>query len=379
MLKVLHIADNHFKADRLSECVGCFDYIIQFAAENQPDLIIHAGDLFEKNTMINSLEFRAAVRGMMALANIATVFMIRGNHDPDNALNVFEKLETVHLICYSDMIQTVGFTEIYGKLENVKILSIPYISPSTIGSGDDIGEVHVSGAGYLKDKINRFIEHSAKPDTINLIVAHITVVGAELANSERILEGEIMLSPDDFDHKAIDGVLLGHIHKAQQDIFDGTNIRYSGAHYRTRFDEIGSPGFNFWKFHDNGKTEIEFIETPAREMHQYDFDEEETKKIMSTGELPFEIPNDADIKVVFSVPEGMSSMLDKEKIRSLCPGNSTLKLNTKTIPKVVVRSEKMADAKTDLDKLKEWGRVTNNKITKSIIDKFNLVVTVADE
>jgi DNA repair exonuclease SbcCD nuclease subunit len=346
--------------------------MVEYAKEHKPDLIIHAGDLFEKNILINSPEFRSAVDCMIALANVAPVFMCRGNHDPDKSLEIFQKLKTKHTIRYSDKVEIL-------PEKKARILSIPYIKPSLIGSGERIGDINISGAESLRNYIDDFIESDKDPNTFNFVVGHFTVIGAELANSERILEGEIMLSVEDLDKDALDGVFLGHIHKADQDMFEGTNIRYSGAHYRTRFDEMGEPGFRFWKFDDKGNVDIKFVETPARDMMQFEFDEDETKKIIKSGKLPVDILEDSDVKVVFNVPEGMRSSLDLDKLKELCPDSSTLKTAIRTIPKVSVRSAEMSKAKSDIEKLEEWARVTGTKITDGIRKKMNIILEVVSE
>ena len=46
-MKIVHIADSHFQKKRLDECVRCFNYIVDYAKEQKPDYISHAGDLFQ--------------------------------------------------------------------------------------------------------------------------------------------------------------------------------------------------------------------------------------------------------------------------------------------------------------------------------------------
>lgn len=365
-MKIVHIADSHFQKKRLDECVRCFNYIIGYVSELKPDYIFHAGDLFEKNVLINSPEYHAAIEAMISLANIAPVFMVRGNHDPVGALEIFQELDTEFGIYYSDRIEDVPF-------DDFNLLIIPYQIPSTLGSGDSIGEIHVTGAESIRSRIIEFA--SKKDDKPKFILTHISVRDSRFANSERIQEGEIMLSVGDLDILELNGVFLGHIHNSQQDIFDNTRIRYAGAHYRTRFDEVMEPGFYVWEFKE-GQPIIKFVNTPARDMIQINLSEEETKKLIAGESL--DIPENADVKLVLEVPQGMNKIIDTSKIAKLSPENTELNIAIKVNPVVEVRSEKMAKCANDTEKLEEWGRVSEVVISSNIKKKFDEILTAND-
>ena len=358
-MKIAHIADSHFKKDRLDECIRCFDHIISYLEGQKPDWIFHAGDLFDKNVLINSLEYRAAVEAMISLANIAPVIMVRGNHDPVYALDIFEKLKTNNFIYYFDDIEVV-------QNDDFNLLTIPYQRPSDIGSGDEIGDIHKSGADLIRSRIKEFIKESDRP---NLILAHISILDSRFANSERIQEGEIIMSVESFDVSGIDGVFLGHIHNSQQDIFNGTRIRYAGSHYRTRFDEVMEPGFYMWEF--NGETSIGFVNTPARNMVQINLGEEDTKRLIAKGDFTFP---EGDVKLVLEVPQGMNQIVDTSDIMNLVSGGTNLNISIKVNPITEVRSKKMSEGLTDQEKLNEWGSVSEVNITSSIKKKFDEII-----
>jgi DNA repair exonuclease SbcCD nuclease subunit len=360
-VKIVHISDSHFQKKRLDECVKCFQYIIEKTKKIEPDFIFHAGDLFDKNTLINSSEYYAAVENMIELAEIAPVYIIRGNHDPVGSLDIFSELETYFSITVIDSIDVV-------EENGYALLTIPYINPSLIGSGENIGSIHVTGAESIREKINDFVKY--KTDKLKFILAHISVMNSQFANSERIQEGEIILSVDDFDHEELNAVFLGHIHRSHQDIFKDKPIRYAGAHYRTRYDEILTPGFYVWEFAVR-KPQIDFIEIPARNMFQVNLDEESTKKMLSKPE--FDFPENCDVKLVLEIPQGMNKVVDKDKIRSLAPEGTAIDIVLKVNPVAEVRSEKMSKVRTDQEKLDEWGRVSGIKITSSIKKKLDVI------
>jgi DNA repair exonuclease SbcCD nuclease subunit len=365
-MKIAHIADNHFQKKRLDECISCFNYIIGYLDEQKPDYIFHAGDLFEKNVLINSPEYHASVNAMTALANIAPVYMVRGNHDPIGALEIFQEFSARYPIYYFDEIEII-------KTRDFKLLTIPYQIPSTVGSGDSIGEVHVTGAESIRSSIQSFI----KSDTnlSKFVLAHISILDSRFANSERIQEGEILLSVDDLNIPELNGVFLGHIHNSQQDIFKDTNIRYAGAHYRTRFDEVMEPGFYMWEFKE-WQPSIKFVNTPARDMVQINLGESETKELIARNK--FDFPVGADVKIVLEVPQGMNKIVDKERIMKLVPEGTNLDIAIKVNPVIEVRSEKMAKCINDTEKLEEWGRVSEVIISTNIKKKFDEILIAND-
>ena len=380
-IKILHLADSHFQAKRLDECLKNFKFIIDYGKENKPDLIFHAGDLFDKNTLINSSDFRAAIWSIEQLANIAPIIIVRGNHDPKNALDILGKIKAKNPIKVFEEIDTFIIQSDFllsTKLScDINLLLIPYIPPSIIGSGETIGSIHITGADSLRKKIKEFI-NSCKSEKLNFIISHISVLDAELANSEKIQEGEILLNIKDLDLKEINGVFLGHIHKNNQQIFNETRIRYAGSHYRITYAERGQPGFYWWEFKQDYESqqwdepEIKFISTPARNMYVFEIDEKETRKFIKTGKLSFDIPENSDIKIVFEVPEGMSTMIDNNSIKS--PNDSKIDICKRVKPKNIVRSESISKILSESDRVVEWGRLTGNKITESIKKKVDKIV-----
>lgn len=381
MFKILHTADSHFQQNRLDECVANAGFISEYAIEHEPDLIIHAGDLFHKNTVINSKEYLAAIDFITNMSYIAPVIIIRGNHDPEGCLGVLGKMENVFTF---DDLSILEYNDIVEYPYSIELCLIPYQKTTSL-SGDTVNKAHVSIAKELKKYISKFAKNKIDSQ-LKLVVAHVSIAGAELANSERMLGNEVMLSPNDFLKDGVHGVMLGHIHRNDQDILDGAPMAYSGSHYRTRFDEIMEPGFCFWSFDmEDGEwflADKKFVRTPARDMVKWELTTEETKEYMSTGEFPFELLPNTDMKVIFSVPEGMVSKLDKEKFKEvldLKKHNSTVKVSTIVEPTGSVRSVNIAKMKTKTDIFQEWADVSKIKMTKTVKEKFSELIEQFDD
>jgi len=375
-VKILHFGDSHFANKRLDECWRNFEYMIEYGRDNGIDMFVCAGDLFDANTMIDSHEYNKAVEGIGKMSEIAPVVMIRGNHDPDGSLGVFERLGGINYKIY--VFNNTAEVDIEDKNGNkVRMLLLPYVNPIIFNAVDNkINSIFSNAKEYYDDLIKTFSK--VETEHPKVIVAHLSVYGAQLANSEKIVANEVMLSVDDLRHKSFDAVMLGHIHKRDQDIFIDSNIRYSGSHYRINYGEKNNEvGFIVWDI-SKGRTSLELINTPAKKMVEYHLNERQSKHFISTGSLPFEIDKDADIKVVADVKEGVSHVFDKGWItRRMKGGIGTVKIQLKTVPKTMVRAKDIGSKKTLREKVSMWLDVSHKKPTKSLLEKADLVEEIS--
>jgi hypothetical protein len=155
-------------------------------------------------------------------------------------------------------------------------------------------------------------------------------------------------------------------------MFAGTNIRYSGSHYRTRFDELASPGFCAW-YVSKGNTVVETIDTPARYMQKIVLSSAETEEFLVSGSLPFEIPVDSDISIVAEIPEGMSHLIDRSKVDALGADGSVVKFTTKVIPKNESKIPDIHTKSTLSEKFIAWGSANNVPIPDTMIKKVDII------
>lgn len=111
-MKLFHISDQHFEKDKLDKCNASADFIIGKANELRPDIIVSAGDIFNRVQTLNSKSaVTAAKRFVMSLAEAAPVVMVKGNeaHDSAGCLEVFRNLSTKHPIYVTESCQTIMF------------------------------------------------------------------------------------------------------------------------------------------------------------------------------------------------------------------------------------------------------------------------------
>lgn len=356
-MRILHTGDNHFSGQRLSECVAIFEGMINYGVNNKVDYWVIAGDLLDKNTTINSPEFYESVRLVKKVADYCPLLIVRGNHDPKRGLMIYGKIKSVHPITIVDAVSVL-------EHDGLNILCLPYTNAMEFASSTTLSGVWDDGAQHYRNEINEFKKRDGK----KMVVCHLSIRGAQFANSETIVDGETMLDVDDFD--GVDYTLLGHIHNSVQEIFAGKMIRYCGVSYRTRFDERGRTGFQLW---DTEKNTVEYIDTYAREMIDLVMTEKDINQYITFGTFNINFPEHSDIRLTIDIPEGKVRFVDKEKINSLCPETSTLKIVLRVNPKTVVRAPEITKPDALRDKIIIWGKTYGVNITEGIIRKADLV------
>lgn len=360
-MRILHFADSHFSSKRFDECERNFSYMVDYAIDNNCTVAVCAGDLFDKNTMINSKEYRSAINQIRKLSYYMPVYIIRGNHDPLKSLTVLENIsDNIHVY------ENYYISKIEDKNgEFIDTLFLPYINPAMyMSSAKTITDVYSDASAYYRNIVSDFIKRYQ-----GLIVAHISVLGAEMGNSEKIVSGEVMLEPKDFD--GAKAVLLGHIHKHKQRILNGTRIQYSGSHYRMKFGETGVPGFIIWDINDD--ISYEFIKTPAKEMKEIVIDSDKMRDIINGDDQKIDVDTAADYRVTIEIEDSLIGAFDKKKILEKFPENMDVAINIKTVIAEKTDDYHIVDSNKLVDKFKHWADVNNIEITDSMLSKVDLV------
>ena len=205
-------------------------------------------------------------------ARIPFVF-VPGNHDlskePKDATaleylkgrpNVF--VEEAPVILYQEGL-TVSYKPSLYWMQNAtaKIFCLPFPSKSldAINNADlSMEELNEKASRELALILEGF-RAEIDPKVPNILIAHITVEGAEGAEHDMKTKFNPRVRPEDL--RGFDYVALDHLHAFQQ-VAD--NAWYSGSHERQNFtEENEEKGFIVATF-EGRKPEVEFVPTPAR-------------------------------------------------------------------------------------------------------------------
>jgi exonuclease SbcD len=229
-MKVLHLADTHlgFSAyrkvteegvnQREMDVYDAFSQCIDYAVKTKPDLVLHAGDLFDSVRPTNRA-ITVALQQILRLSKENIPFIvISGNHETPklretgNIFSIFEHLENVYPI-HNNRYETVSLKN---KDGTVVVHAIPQCqSPK---------EFDLNLKKITQDKKADF----------NLLMAHGAVAGIKEFKMNEFNELFIPVKnlQDDFDY-----IALGHYHmntKLQENAF------YSGSTEHLSFTEADS-------------------------------------------------------------------------------------------------------------------------------------------
>ena len=114
-MNVLHCADLHFddEAGRLKNTIACCDHLIATAEAGSADLILIAGDVYDKGLILGSPGTLAAIDFVYRCGNVAPVVITSGTptHDAVNSTDVFNKLNTTHPVHATSVPHQIGLTK----------------------------------------------------------------------------------------------------------------------------------------------------------------------------------------------------------------------------------------------------------------------------
>lgn len=263
-MRVLHLADLHIylSGPRAAECRRIIDWVGLSAKETRPDVIIIAGDVYERGSSPRErLYFAEFLRG---LADVAKVFIISGNHDDRDDLRLFRTEYgwslPVEILLEPAVLEHHGLTMAF----------LPWPPLGNIAkAADSIAGRREAARAALLDVVRGFRnEKGIAPDKPSLLIAHLPVTGASMDSGQPVSGGEeIALTADELLESGAAGVALGHIHLRQQmSGAAGRPVHYAGAPFRGSFGEAkGTKGGLVWEW-DGKAWRVEPWDAPARPM-----------------------------------------------------------------------------------------------------------------
>lgn len=248
-MRILHTSDWHtgltLKGQaRLEEQIAVLAEMVEIARGEQPDLIIVSGDLFDTATPSAAAQ-KTFTRALSALRSTgANVVVIAGNHDSGPALEALRGWAESAGIALRGALGKSADHLISGTTddgETWKVAALPFISQRYAVRAAELfeltaAETEQSYASHLRRLIAQ-LGQNFRPEDVNIITAHLTVVGGTMGAGEREVHtvGDYVVPahifPPDTSY-----VALGHLHKAQK-IAGPCPIRYAGAPIAVDFGE----------------------------------------------------------------------------------------------------------------------------------------------
>src|SRR5918995_7242794 len=256
-MRVLHTSDWHVgKAlrgrSRAAEHEAVLAEIASIAGRESVDLVIVAGDLFDTATPTPEAE-RIVYRALLDLADGGRpVVVVAGNHDSAQRLGAVAPLSEASGIHVASAVRPPddgGVVEIDVGSERAQLALLPFPSQRYVVTADlllagDAADAHAAYADRVV-RIVRALTEGFRADTVNLVVAHLMVMGGTMGGGERGAHTvfDYWVPATAFPASA-QYVALGHLHRHQQ-LAGPAPLHYCGSPLQLDFGETANePGVN---------------------------------------------------------------------------------------------------------------------------------------
>ena len=218
MKRIAHISDTHIRNLKYHmEYSHVFKEIYDSLKQEQPDYIVHTGDLAHTKTQLSPEYFEMASNFLKNLADIAPTIIILGNHDGN--LKNGDRQDAV--------------TPIIDALQHPRLTLLKSAGEYSPEPGLTFNVLSVFDRDHWQSPSN--------DNSINIALYHGAIQGCQVGSGFRLDHGEDDISIfDEFDY-----AMLGDIHKIQMMNSDGT-IWYAGSTVQQNFGESQLKGYLMW-------------------------------------------------------------------------------------------------------------------------------------
>ena len=250
-MRILHTSDWHVGKvlkgrDREDEHKRVLADVVKIAEAERPDLVIVAGDLYDTAAPAPSAT-KLVTRALSALRRTgAQVVAIGGNHDNGPALDALRPWADAAGIILRGSVRDrpdeLLITGTTTRGESWQLVTVPFLSQRYAIRAAEMYELSAAEASqtyadHIARLIARLSERFAEPGTVNLLTAHLTVVGASSGGGER--EAHTVMGyavPATVFPANAHYVALGHLHRSQH-VIASCPARYCGSPLAVDFGE----------------------------------------------------------------------------------------------------------------------------------------------
>jgi exonuclease SbcD len=247
MIRLLHTSDWHlgrklYDRSRLPEQQAFLDWLLEEIKQNQVDLVLLAGDVFD-SSVPSAQSTDAYYRFLFRLyqETSATAIIIAGNHDSAVRLAAprqFLKIARIHLVGNLNP-DNDDCRIFYEKgAEKIAVVALPYLPEGEILSHVSFEE-EIASARRYREAIRKIYENASAGITCPLVVmGHLFLDGATSTDSERTIQlgGSLPVTLDDLPPNTRYAA-LGHLHRPQKFEKNGILAVYSGSPLPMTFKE----------------------------------------------------------------------------------------------------------------------------------------------
>jgi DNA repair protein SbcD/Mre11 len=250
-MRILHTSDWHVGKvlkgrTRHEEHIRVLAEVVDIARAERPDLVIVAGDLYDTAAPSPDAT-RLVTRALSALRQTgAEVVAVGGNHDNGPALDALRPwAEAAGVVLRGSVRDNPDDLVVTGATaggERWRLVALPFLSQRYAIRAAEMYELTAAEASqtyadHIARLIARLAGDFAEPGVVNLLTAHLTVVGASMGGGER--EAHTVLGyavPATVFPANAHYVALGHLHRSQH-VVAACPVRYCGSPLAIDFGE----------------------------------------------------------------------------------------------------------------------------------------------
>ena len=229
-MRLLHTADWHvgrllMNQPREEDIRGGVEEIIEIAREEKPDIIVHAGDLFD-SIRPSYADMHWALDRLQELASIAPTVVLCGNHDSQALFALFDRLlgtnSRLKFIPKALPPSLGGIIEMPARNgELIRMAPVPFIHANRM---IEHLEDPASWMATYADRVDRIMRtlgegllHGYRPDRdVLVLAAHLYLTHALPSYSERPIQISDAYSARAENLPLVSYVACGHIHRPQE-------------------------------------------------------------------------------------------------------------------------------------------------------------------
>jgi exonuclease SbcD len=249
-MKILHTSDWHVGKvlkgqSRLDEHITVLRQVVDIAQAERPDLVLVAGDLFDTAAPTPDAT-RVVTRALSALRGSgAEVVAIAGNHDNGPALDALRGwAEAAGVTLRGSVRDRAADHLVEGRTaggERWRLVALPFLSQRYAVRATEMFSLSAAEATQTyADHVGRLLHaltETFEGDAVNLVTAHLTVVGGTLGGGERDAHTiQSYAVPATVFPTSAHYVALGHLHRRQA-VPGPCPVHYSGAPLPVDFGE----------------------------------------------------------------------------------------------------------------------------------------------
>jgi exonuclease SbcD len=251
-VRLLHTADWHLGRSlighpRDEDIRAAIEEIVGIAREERPDLVLHAGDVFD-GLRPGYDDLRWGMDALRELAAVAPTVIIAGNHDAPALFSLLDRLlgpdSRLRFVDRARPPDAGGIIELPGPHDEVvRIAPIPFIHANRIVPLLEDPATWMTSYADRVDRVQQalvggLVQGYDPSRHVLVLVAHLFVTGAQFSTSERQLTVTDVYATHAERLPQVSYAAYGHIHRPQR-LPGAVAGRYAGSVVPLDFGEAG--------------------------------------------------------------------------------------------------------------------------------------------